>query len=264
MLRAYLDESESHKKPEFLVLAGYIASEENWFKLSHEWNQVLSIDPPIKYFKLREAIRQPPFNQFRGFSTDQCNSRIALFRGLIEKYCLAECAIAFRMDHFKNGYAANMPFPSRSLRSAFCFAWLHLTFTVAKNLHRIGLPRQEIEFVLDHRLKEETRIISGFRNAQSMQRALGFPSLVDDVMQYPPVFADDKQVLPLQSADMLATICRRHLESEMSGVKLDPLPGFTRKLSSCVQMWNQKQFRERAAKDRGFIRAKEMIRHHVP
>lgn len=256
MLRAFIDGSTSHREPKFLVLAGYIAPAEQWAKFSDEWQRVLDMRPRIDYFKLKEAVRQPPNGQFNGFSRDDCNTRIALFRGVIEKYCSGECAIAFGLDAYKNGYVKNM-LPSKALKNPFCFAQLHLTTVVAKNLTKFGLPRERIDFVFDNQDREEPMVVSGFKDAARMQKQFGFPSLISDIMPIAPIFADDQEVLPLQAADMLATICRRHLETEFTGKKLEPLPGFSKKISSAVQIWNEKQLRARALKDKVFCLAED-------
>jgi hypothetical protein len=264
MLKAFLDDSESFKKPGFFVLAGYIAPAEQWAKLTDEWQTVLDGPPHLDYFKLKEAIRDTPNGQFHGLTREECNSRIARFRGLVEKYVSAECAVYFRLDYFRQGYAANMPFKSKALRNPFCFAWLRLTTTIAKNLPKMGLPRERIDFVIDDRVKEQDLVYAGFKGAQELQKRMGFPSLIDDVMPFRPQFASDTEVLPLQAADMMATMCRLSLEAGIAGTKPKVIPGFTKKLSSCVQSWNLKQFATRAAKDRGFIRAREMVKYHIP
>ncbi len=75
VLQAYIDDST--QAGEVTVLAGYVSSSQDWAKFSIEWQQLLSIRPPQKRFKMSE------FMQGGG---DESLERAGWHYRLIEKY----------------------------------------------------------------------------------------------------------------------------------------------------------------------------------
>jgi hypothetical protein len=55
-LQAFIDDSGRGQDPAF-VLAGWIASPEQWAEFSDEWIRILHQSPGIEYFKMQEAWR---------------------------------------------------------------------------------------------------------------------------------------------------------------------------------------------------------------
>jgi hypothetical protein len=244
MLQAYIDESESKREPQFLVLAGYIAPAEQWASFADDWDQALRTPPCINPFDIKDALEQT--GPFYEKSKEDCNAVIARFRGIIEKHVSAGFSIWFRLDDYKKGFAANTP--AKRMKNPYYFAAMHLLLSVARNLEGLGLQRGPVDFIYDNRVMEKPRLIEAWDWAAKQTKKPDPPDLLR-LVPNPPQFQDDENVLPLQAADMLAKWTRLGLEAKMQGKVLGALPGFTRTLRGFIQTWSEDDFRQRALLD---------------
>jgi hypothetical protein len=84
MFTAYID--DSHTTQSAFVLAGYVATAENWTLFSDEWQAILDMQPALSRFKMSAAHGR--------WSDDQWNTRLPLMYGVSplgsELFCLAE------------------------------------------------------------------------------------------------------------------------------------------------------------------------------
>jgi hypothetical protein len=69
VLRAYID--DSHTVQTAFVLAGYIATAENWAAFSDDWQEVLDMPPRLERFKMADAHGT--------WSDEQWNARLPMF-----------------------------------------------------------------------------------------------------------------------------------------------------------------------------------------
>ena len=98
-LQAFIDDSVRGQDPAF-VLAGWIASPEQWAELSDEWKRILNQSPRIEYFKMREAwCRQ---EQFSGWEITDRNDKVAALYAAIERFAMKGINIALPSVVFKN------------------------------------------------------------------------------------------------------------------------------------------------------------------
>jgi hypothetical protein len=245
MLKAFIDDSKTkHGTPHVFVLAGYIASAETWMKFSDEWQAALDLDPRIRYFKLREAMRG--IDQFYGRRWTQAkrHERITVFRGLIEKFVQAEIAIGFVIESYQKAYAAWGP----KHRNPYYFASAALTAETARNLDKLGLPREPIDFVFDTQVMEMGKVVEGWQWARD--RARPDPPDLLDIHRNAPVFADDETVLPLQAADMHATWMRELFEKKLRKEEPKAVIGFKKNVPRSMIMWfPETTLRDRAKED---------------
>jgi len=74
--RFYGDDSGSHGKGTF-VIAGYLATDENWADLSHAWQRELAVDPMCPYFHMGSNYHgDEPFDGWPGTAREQKRSRM--------------------------------------------------------------------------------------------------------------------------------------------------------------------------------------------
>jgi hypothetical protein len=55
MALAFVDDSGSGGDSAYYVLAGYVASKDEWGAFIEDWQSVLDLPPQMKYFKMSEA-----------------------------------------------------------------------------------------------------------------------------------------------------------------------------------------------------------------
>ena len=202
MLRAYVDDSAHQQQPPLFILAGYIAQADQWTEFATEWQRALDLPPRIAYFKLREAIRKE--GEFYGRPHEITQQKYALFRAIVERYVHAEFGVCFRLDHYREVFGRIRG----PLKNPFYFALLTLVGDVARSMDKLGLAREPIDFIFDNRVIEKEKLLDGWHQ---MLRYLGEGDDPDGVLSIvfnPPSFQDDKEVLPLQAADMHATMVR--------------------------------------------------------
>jgi hypothetical protein len=254
MLQAFIDDSKTFGEPRIFVLGGYLATAETWAQFTDEWQRFLRMDPRIEYFKLREAMHQT--GEFDGREERLCIERITLMRNIIEKYDLGEFSIGFLMKDYETGFVPYCGVPV--LKNPYYFAAVELGVTLAQNIQGFGFERQNIEFIFDEQVKEKGTLLDGWDFALQLNKKN--PHLVglfkEDLAHRLPAFRNDKEVLPLQAADMHATYVRMLIQAASNGEPFLPLPGKTRELKGLFLTWNAEKFRDHAVKQ--FLRLLEM------
>jgi len=90
-IRAYIDDSGGGVGPVF-VLAGYIATAEQWAAFSDEWQAILDMKPAVKRFKMSEAAN---------WSDQQWKERLPLFYRAIENHVAAGLSLTIPYDEFR-------------------------------------------------------------------------------------------------------------------------------------------------------------------
>jgi hypothetical protein len=87
MLQAFVDDSGTGGQPPVFVLAGFIATVNEWTAFSDEWQESLEMRPRIKYFKMSEAMTFG--GEFSGWSEQSRNDRVARLYRIIENHVRA-------------------------------------------------------------------------------------------------------------------------------------------------------------------------------
>jgi hypothetical protein len=218
MLQAYIDDTEYQQTPPLFMLAGYLASAEAWTSFSSEWQLVLDISPRLTRFKVKEAIKR--YGPFRRMSERDRLERIALFRRVIERWVDWEFAIVFRGDWLREVFE---PLGKPHTNPYFYAA----RTLVAELVHYIAESKfrgQQLDVIFDNRAIEQNVLIEAWTTAAASASATSAFS----ILKNPPYFQDDEQVLPLQAADMHATLSRMHMTEDLAE---EDVPGFTRRIA---------------------------------
>jgi len=82
MLKAFVDDSGSGGDSTWFVLAGYVATVEQWNTFDSRWLDALHAHPRIEYFNASDA--ESLKGQFSGFAVDERNKKIDLLLDVIE------------------------------------------------------------------------------------------------------------------------------------------------------------------------------------
>jgi hypothetical protein len=201
MLTAYFDDSSSEQEEKLLVLAGYIHNAETWARFSDDWQVVLAAPPSIEYFKMREAENLN--GQFGGWEPIARNAKVLTFAEVIEKHVpwSIECSISRR-----NHQAIVRPVGPYDLRFPYFDAFYAVIIKLAQWHYQIGLTIP-VDFVFDEQGEIGAEAVIWYEHIKSIQ-----PPEISALLGSTPVFRDDKKILPLQAADLLAWHIRRGKE----------------------------------------------------
>jgi Protein of unknown function (DUF3800) len=202
LLQMYVDDSASDAGEQRLFLAGYINTAEKWQRFSVAWAEELRADPAIAYLKMSEANSLS--GQFSGWPVASKDQKV---RGLcrvirhFEPHSI-HCSIS-RVD-VKDVLAPAVP---RGFANPYfhCFQGIIIPFATTFAPIWRGVP---VEFVFDEQGELGTEALFFYKLIRD-----GQPKKVRALLSKDPTFGDDKVILPLQAADVLAWHVRRHSES---------------------------------------------------
>jgi len=191
MLAAYLDESGGTDTT-VLVIAGCLSTTQRWTRYERDWRKALN-EFGIQFFHMREAAHLQ--GQFKGWSTRR---RDALLKRLV--YLIKESAptlVSVAVD--VAGYRELLPIikGARPYSDSPFFIAFQSTLSNLVDAARQGKQEEKVALVFDHNADYARPALSLY----SKFKEWGYP-FADGLG--PISFADDKDVTPLQAADLIA------------------------------------------------------------
>lgn len=201
VLQAFVDDSATDDGEQRLFLAGYIHTADKWILFSDAWKEALQLNPPIEYFKMSEANSLK--GQFWGWSVPDKDAKILALARVIRHFkpVSIHCSISRRdvkaLMKGKVPYGFADPY-------GYVFSGIMLPLARQQLKHSNRVP---IDFIFDNQegIGEEAKF--WYKQIRDTQ-----PTAVKKLLSVEPLFRNDRDVLPLQAADMLAWHIRRHAE----------------------------------------------------
>ncbi len=223
VLRAFIDDSGTGDAPVF-VLAGFIASVNRWDEFWSAWkDRVLGGDPPIAYFKMREAHSRGSNGQFGRMSAAQRDARVTTCVSVIQQHGITPIRVVIPHAAYHDVFHRQV---SKRLDNPYWLAFYGVMGNVVLGLDHIG-NRDIVDFVFDEpgtrggeASQEEYRVVvDGFdaflKNA---------PPDMADRLAGRPSHKKDTAFPPLQAADLYAWHVRRfYYEREQGREYRDPV-----------------------------------------
>lgn len=207
MLQVVIDDSGrgQEREPAF-VLAGYISRVPTWTAFADRWQRVLIEKPSIDYLKGSEAHRLQ--GQFRGWNESKRDKKLATLIALIHRYARLSVTLAVNGRAFD----AILRATKGSLRNVYPLAIAAITTKVLS--HRADQRTfEKLDFVFDEgMLSREADFQQAFSD---MMTAL--PPQATRLISRSPHMENDREFLPLQAADLLASYLRFKLAAEARG-----------------------------------------------
>ena len=204
LYQAFADDSGGQETPErYLVLAAYALPAEHWERFSDEWHRVLRLPPTIEYLKMQEAENFD--GEFRGMKS----------RPEFRDLKLNElCAVINEYKPYAMYSWVRRSDYERIIAGRIVSIVDDPYFLAMQGLIELCLLAQvhygywgPVDFIFDKQSNIEHAIGPSFDAAKELQ-----PPHLQKLLGQTPVFRDDKDVKPLQAADMLAWHLRRRLE----------------------------------------------------
>jgi hypothetical protein len=198
MFAAYLDDSGSQKEGPVFVMAGFVAGWSAWMSFSEEWQAALDKEPKLTYFKVKEAIRLE--EQFGRFTERERDERCRELFSVIERNVDFGVVASMRWygyEKVRKQYPTIPLFPYQLLV-------MGSMSTIMTQLFK-AMPYPRIYYVFDDHKKEAPMA------EESMDAIL--PLLLEKERQAHMGLShmDDAEILPLQAADSIAWLMRRHV-----------------------------------------------------
>jgi len=200
--QAYVDDSASEMRDRRLFLAAYVNTADRWIRFADVWKEELDRAPSIEYLKMREAANLS--GQFRGWSEQDRDEKLRHLFRIIRHFKPASFHASVSRADFERIVAPYAPY---GMKHPYSVCFQYLIIPIANQQAQVGGPKVPIDFIFDNQdgLGETARLIY-----QAIRRTQ--PNAIQKFLSVDPQFRDDKLVLPLQAADVLAWHVRRRWE----------------------------------------------------
>jgi hypothetical protein len=206
VVQAFVDDSRSETGDREFVLAGYMTTAPEWMKFSDAWQSVLRQSPAIEYLHMTDA--QYLVEEFRGWSESARDKKIMRLAEVVNNHA-PMMSFETRMSQVSFNRIL-LPVSPYDLRNPYLTLFHALVVTAARQLH-IHDIRVPIDFIFD----EQGAIGAEAAMWYPFQKAM-LPPELKPMFGAGPIFRDDKQLAPLQAADMLAWHLRRSREERFA------------------------------------------------
>jgi Protein of unknown function (DUF3800) len=208
IFQAFGDDSGSHQQSPIMVLGVVVGERKRWKVFSDEWWRVLTHSDSLKpfngqiYFSSSQA--EALTGCFNGFTRQRADEKVWLLTEVLLSHMNYAMLSTIKWEHFKDIFQAGAPKLKGRLHNYFKHPY-YLCFhdVVGSVLQKQCVEKQgEVDFIFDEQGKMLTRSIQLFQSARSHKdfdpqlRGIAQASQIDS--------GDDKQVLPLQAADLVA------------------------------------------------------------
>lgn len=205
ILQAFIDDSASEEGIRNYLLAGYVLDAQSWISFSDDWDSVLRASPKIDYLHMVEAngLR----GQFGGWTSKDRDKKVIDLGKVIEKHQPHSIEISVSQNEMAKYYNPSAPYAFQN-PYFLCFYGVILGLGRIHKLLGIDAP---VDFVFDEHGGLGHDVAMWYQQIKSDQPQLKF------LLGSSPIFRDDRKVLPLQAADMLAWHLRRELDRGEEG-----------------------------------------------
>lgn len=201
VMQAFIDDSQSSSSGREFVLAGYMASAPVWMQFSDEWSKALAELPSIDYFHATEAESRK--DEFLGWDVVVRNRKVMKLAEIIDRFPLFSFDCRVGQDSFGRILRDASPY---DLRSPYFSIFYGVIATAARQLHMHGIA-VPIDFIFDEQGDVGPEAALWYNHVR-----LGLPSHLRPLLGGRPIFRSDRDIVPLQAADMLAWHLRRSRE----------------------------------------------------
>ena len=196
MLTAYLDESSDDRA---YVVARFVARDELWTNFSTDWRTDLAAPPKISHFKMHDVFTTKTNGVFRNHPLQERIAKTESLISIINTHlpCRDDLAVNVVMDvrAYKSILEPALP---RTYQNPYLWCFQGILVSCSSWI-KATAAGETINFTFDDNKKE-------FRDALRLyQRVANLPGFVEVKKVVGTIRpGDDKAVMPLQAADLLA------------------------------------------------------------
>ncbi|MFZ0478233.1 MAG: DUF3800 domain-containing protein [Terriglobales bacterium] len=214
---AYLDESKSDS---WFVLGGLVSTASSWKRFSREWEKVLQ-EYKVPYLHMKEfAFSRGPFE---GWKESQRRSLLSRLLFLIKSPREPISSFSCDFEHLVFDEIFPPKFQAQQNHYVFALQSCISGITLHCERHTPLSQGEHVVLVFDQNAQFSPRALEAFNGYKTNP----FLSENERGLVGSLSFADDKEVIPLQAADLLAYEINKNLRgyTRHPGVVLNELPG---------------------------------------
>lgn len=193
-------------------MAGYINTAENWMRFAEDWQNELRWPRSIDYLHMVEANALR--GEFGGWGRRQRDKKLGRLSEVIRRYRPESFQWSIDRQDYLDLIEPHRP---RGVSSPHYLATFGVVAMVTKYLASRNV-QAKVDFIFDQQTAVSADIAIFF---DYMVRSL--PKAAREMINGDPIFRDDKDLVPLQAADMLAWHLRRQHEKSDVQAQLDAL-----------------------------------------
>jgi hypothetical protein len=201
ILQGYFDDSGSEPQSRAFVLGGFVSTVDRWKLFSDEWQAVCQQEPSIRYFKMAEA--HSGTGEFDGWPPRLRDKKILDLAEVIKTHAMAQLDCALWRVDFEDFISRFSPTPE--FRDPYFLCFYRIVMSV-NSYHKRHHASAECDFIFDDQ---------GSIGKTAVMWWDWLKALVSEerrsLLGSPPIFRDDKRVVPLQAADMYAWLARERI-----------------------------------------------------
>jgi hypothetical protein len=202
MNQGFSDDSMSGEGLKTLLLAGCVKQYAAWADFCFDWEAALAIEPSIKYFKMREA--RLLIKEFSGWKGRDRDDKIRSLAKVINRYQPNVIYTWISQKEFDDTVEPIIPY---MMRHPYILLFYALLIKAAQWQYDVG-EHVPTDFIFDEQGSVGEEAVAFYSYYKRMQR----PEIAA-LMGSTPIFRDDKLVLPLQAADVVAWHKRRRIDN---------------------------------------------------
>jgi hypothetical protein len=208
MLQGFADDSGSDGIRAPFIIAAYILEAEKWTAFSDEWAAELKRDPAIQYFKMAEASERE--KQFAGVAPEIVKYKIRQLLNVIAKHDLDGVYTQLDWNDFRTIFQPEVP--EGPLKHPYHTLFPGIIDAIVFYQERKGLFPSKIDLDFDEQgsLGDLALFLYPFLKKHLSPQ-------IQEMLGRTPTMLDDKTVMPLQAADLLAWSLRREFDPEDVG-----------------------------------------------
>jgi hypothetical protein len=215
--RAYFDECTDDAT--VFLMAGWLGGSEEWEKFSECWSNELSNKPSIRYFNHNEARGLK--DEFLHWSEKDRDAKLMSLAGVIARHKLTGFIGGVSVSRFKSFFAGSV-LPQKTLRSILKFTEPYhfcCQCVIAQTLGHQAEEEKNLEDQVDFIFDEGVPFLDDcISNYQGLKNVL--PQKVHRIAGT-VMSGNDKKVVALQAADMLAGQALLNLRTKVKPEPLD-------------------------------------------
>jgi len=222
MLQAYIDDSGRGQSSGDFVMAGFVAPVENWLDFNHAWQTVLDAPRTLDYLHTRKGMHPVPSGPFKGWTREECDAKIYQLIGVIHSFGFLSVRISIPHKHYGTAFKGTFPTKrGKRLDNPFYLPVYSTIMVTLRALAQNGIV-DKVNFTFDNETAQEQKLIldawHGYKDALDLSIPT-FPEyrIIRQMVGDPPDFRSDKDVLPLQAADLFAWHVRKNSEYRERG-----------------------------------------------
>jgi Protein of unknown function (DUF3800) len=201
MHKGFCDDSSGDKGEKLLLLAGCVARYDVWANFCFDWELALAEEPRIEYFKMREARLR--VKQFAGWRVSDSVAKIRRLSEVIAEHSPRVVATYISRKDFTEVVSPVVPYMLRHPYNVLFYVLIGKT----------------AQWQYDSRVAGKTQWVFDEQGPVGAESVVWYGGMKGDQAPHlmekwggTPVFRDDKDVLPLQAADLVAWHRRRRVE----------------------------------------------------